>query len=107
MSIKAATPEGFTQRTGAIGEYYDLPFHALTSLLEEGIYVRAAAMTDPQVMPEAERELLLQKLAMIDPLANYPETLEEEQIDTYDTTLKRLQALTDEAFARELERRFR
>jgi len=24
--FKAATPEGFTQRTGAIGKYYELPF---------------------------------------------------------------------------------
>jgi len=40
VSIKAATPESFTQRTGAIGEFYTLPFQALKNLLDEGIYAR-------------------------------------------------------------------
>jgi uncharacterized Fe-S cluster-containing radical SAM superfamily protein len=55
VSFKAATPEGFAQRTGAIGRFYELPFRALKYLLDEGIYARAAAMTDPKVMPEEER----------------------------------------------------
>jgi len=103
VSFKAATPEGFTRRTGAIGEYYELPFKALKYLLEEGIYARAAAMTDPRVMPEEERRLLIEKLDEIDPDANYPETLEEEVIDPYETTLKRLRASVDASFARRLE----
>lgn len=57
-SFKAATPEGFTQRTGAIGEYYELPFKALKYLLGEGIYARAAAMTDSKIMPKEKREIL-------------------------------------------------
>ena len=40
VSIKAATPESFTQRIGAMGEFYTLPFQALKKLLDEGIYVR-------------------------------------------------------------------
>ena len=52
VSIKAATPEGFTQRTGAIGEHYEFPFNALKYLLDEGIYAKAAAMTDPKIMPK-------------------------------------------------------
>jgi uncharacterized Fe-S cluster-containing radical SAM superfamily protein len=106
VSIKAATPEGFTQRTGAIGEYYELPFTALKSLLDEGIYAKAAAMTDPKIMPKEERECLIQRLNEIDRNANYPETLEEEGIDTYDTTIKRLKAFAERAFARKLEREF-
>lgn len=103
ISFKAATSEGFTQRTGAIGKYYELPFKALKSLLDEGIYVRAAAMTDPKVMPDDERRTLINRLEEIDPAANYSTTLEEEQIDRYDTTIKRLKAFNDQNFAKALE----
>jgi uncharacterized Fe-S cluster-containing radical SAM superfamily protein len=54
VSFKAATPEGFTQRTGAMGEFYELPFKALKYLLDEGIDARAAAMTDSRIMPKEE-----------------------------------------------------
>lgn len=103
VSFKAATPEGFTSRTGAIGEYYELPFRALRYLLDEGVYARAAAMTDPRVMPPEERNLLISTLDEIDPAADYPRTLEEEVIDMYETTIMRLKAFTDEKFARKLE----
>ncbi len=105
VSFKAATPEGFTQRTGAIGEYYELPFKALNYLLNEGIYARAAAMTDPKVMPKEERNILIEKLEEIDPKANYKETLEEEVIDAYDTTIKRLKAYLNVNFAKKLEKK--
>jgi uncharacterized Fe-S cluster-containing radical SAM superfamily protein len=101
VSLKAATPEGFTQRTGAIGECYELPFKALTYLFEEGIFSRAAAMTDPEVMSRKERKILIKKLDTIDPTLG--RELEEEQIDVYETTMSRLKALQDEDFARELE----
>jgi len=104
VSFKAATPEGFTQRTGAIGRYYELPFKALKFLLKEGIYARAAAMTDSKVMPKEERRILIAKLSEIDRAANYSTTLEEEQIDAYDTTIKRLKAFTDVEFAKKLEK---
>ncbi len=103
VSFKAATPEGFTERTGAIGEYYELPFKALKRLLDEGIYARAAAMTDPKVMPKEERSVLLERLAEIDPTARYSETLEEETMDAYDTTIKRLKASSESEFAKKLE----
>ena len=105
VSFKAATPEGFTERTGAIGEYYELPFKALKRLLDEGIYARAAAMTDPKVMPKEERTILIERLDEIDPAARYPETLEEETMDAYDTTIKRLKASSDSEFAKKLEER--
>ncbi|MDI6806772.1 MAG: radical SAM protein [Candidatus Aenigmarchaeota archaeon] len=103
VSFKAATPKGFTQRTGAIGKYYELPFRALKYLLEEGIYARAAAMTDPRVMPAEERKILIDRLDKIDPKANYASTLEEEKIDAYDTTIMRMKAFTDAGFAKKLE----
>jgi uncharacterized Fe-S cluster-containing radical SAM superfamily protein len=103
VSFKAATPEGFTQRTGAIGKYYELPFNALKHLLNEGIFTRAAAMTDPKIMPKEERKLLIQKLSEIDPRYEKDE-LEEEVIDAYDTSVKRLKAFTDKEFAKNLEK---
>ena len=111
LSFKAARPEGFTQRTGALGKYYEFPFKALAYLLDEGIYARAAAMTDAAVMPEEERKILINKLNEIDPGANYSSTLEEERIDSYETTLQRLKAFTDLEFAfrlnREIEEKFK
>jgi len=102
VSFKAATPEGFTQRTGAVGKYYDLPFKALKNLLDEGIFARAAAMTDPKIMPREERKILTEKLSEIDSRYGKGE-LEEETIDAYDTSIKRLKAYTDKEFARKLE----
>lgn len=102
VSFKAATPAGFTQRTGAIGEFFELPFKALEYLLEEGIDARAAAMTDERVMPKEERLLLIEKLSGIDPRYGKGE-LEEEVIDSYGTTVKRLKAFQDKEFAKRLE----
>ncbi|MFX0183805.1 MAG: radical SAM protein [Candidatus Hodarchaeota archaeon] len=105
VSFKAATPETFTRLTGAKGEFYSLPFTALKSLLDAGIYTRAAAMTDPKVMSKEERNTLIAMLDEIDPSVNYSTTLEEEQIDGYNTTYDRLKAYTDQKFAEELEKR--
>jgi len=102
VSFKAATSEGFTQRTGAIGEYYELPFKALKYLLDEGIFARAAAMTDPRILPKEERKILIEKLSEIDSRYGKGE-LEEETIDAYDTSIKRLKAFTDKEFAKKLE----
>jgi hypothetical protein len=55
-------------------------------------------------MPKEERRILIEKLNEIDPDARYSETLEEEGIDAYDTTIKRLKAFTDLRFAKELEK---
>ena len=101
VSIKAATPEGFTKRTGAIGSFYELPFRALEYLLDEGIFARPAAMTDPRVMPQTERTLLLKRLGKID--KQFEIDLEEEVIDNYDTTIKRIRAYVDKDYAEKLE----
>ena len=79
VSFKAATPEGFTQRTGAKGDFYELPFTAFKHLLGANIDARAAAMTDPSVMPPKEKKILIKKLSEIDPrIAENPLVLEEE-----------------------------
>jgi len=105
VSFKAATPEGFTQRTGAVGKYYELPFRALKHLLDEEIYARPAAMTDPRVMPKREKQILIERLGEIDSrIARDPEELEEEQIDAYQTTISRLKAAFDPRFAKRLKK---
>jgi len=68
---------------------------ALKYLLDGGIHACGVATTDPKVMPEEERRILIEKLNEIDPGAGYSETLEEEIIDAYDATIKRLKAFTD------------
>jgi uncharacterized Fe-S cluster-containing radical SAM superfamily protein len=105
VSLKAATSEGFTRRTGALGKYFELPFRALKDLTEEGIFARAAAMTDPEVMPREERQILNEKLTEIRP--ELGRELEEEQIDTYDTTMSRLRAFHDEKFSKRLRKKLR
>lgn len=102
VSFKAATPESFTERTGAVGEYYELPFKALKCLLDERIFARAAAMSDPKIMPKEERKILIERLSEIDPRYGGGE-LEEETIDAYDISMKRLKAFMDEEFAKKLE----
>jgi len=86
-----------------MGEYYGPSFQALKGLLDEGVYARAAAMTDERIMAKEERKLLIQMLKEIDPGARYAETLEEEVMDAYDTAMKRLRAFASEGFARRLE----
>jgi uncharacterized Fe-S cluster-containing radical SAM superfamily protein len=104
VSFKAATPEGFTERTGAKGEFFELPFKALKNLLEVGIYAKAAAMTDSKIMGEIERNILIERLNKIDPKARYDRTLEEELIGPYETTRRRLKAFSDKKYARKLEK---
>jgi ribonuclease HII len=60
-------------------------------------------MTDSKVMPKEERKVLTEKLSEIDPRYGKGE-LEEEAIDTYDTTINRLKASSDLEFAKKLEK---
>ena len=91
LSLKAGTPEGFTWRTGAIPQAYELPFKAIEYFVEEGVSLKrfhVAAMTDPRIMSEEERRLIIERLWKIDPKLAI--NLEEEVVDPYDTTLIRL-----------------
>lgn len=90
LSLKAATPEGFRQRTGARGESVELPFQGIQHLLQAEASFHVAAMTDPRLMPAAERELLISRLADLD--MRLVENLEEERCDPYKGTLRRLKA---------------
>jgi len=90
VSLKAGTPEGFTARTGAVPEAFELPFRAVEALLNEGVSFHVAAMTDPRIMPARERKALIERLTEID--AVVAANLEEEICDPYETTLVRMAA---------------
>jgi uncharacterized Fe-S cluster-containing radical SAM superfamily protein len=89
VSLKAGTPEAFTRKTGAKPDSFELPFEAIRNLMDYGVSFHVAAMSaDSRIMAPEERAALLEKLAGIDPKLVL--SLEEEVIDPYDTTLKRL-----------------
>jgi len=90
VSLKAATPEGFQRRTGAIGEFYELPFKAVEYLLDSGVSFHVAAMSDPRIMSKEERRMLIERLAEID--RRVAANLEEELCDPYETTIVRMAA---------------
>jgi len=86
VSLKAGNPEGFEKRTGAKGEFYELPFKAIENLKKGGVNFHVAAMTDSRLMSKEERAMILAKLKSMD----YEDYLEEERCDPYPTTLERL-----------------
>jgi uncharacterized Fe-S cluster-containing radical SAM superfamily protein len=94
VSLKAGTAEGFEARTGARGKFWELPFVAVERLLAAGADFHVAAMTDPRLMPEAERTALLARLRQ----AGYTDWLEEERCDAYRSTIKRLRTAGWELF---------
>jgi uncharacterized Fe-S cluster-containing radical SAM superfamily protein len=86
LSLKAGSPEGFERRTGGRGEFYELPFKAVEYLRKAGINFHVAAMSDPRLMPRAERKMMLTRLKSI----GYQDYVEEEQCDPYQTSVVRL-----------------
>ncbi len=88
VSLKAGNPRAFSHRTGALPDFFELPFKAIEYLIDYGVRFHVAAMTDPRIMPAGERVELLNRLRDIDPkLAKY---LEEELCDPYDATIVRM-----------------
>lgn len=89
VSLKAGTPHDFARKTGAIPESFGIPFEAIKNLIKYNIKFNVAAVTDPRLMSNEERHILLRKLESINPriLSN----LEEEVMLPYRTTLARLQ----------------
>ncbi len=89
VSLKAGTPEAFTEKTGAIPESFELPLSAISNLIEARASFHVAAMTaDPRIVTKKERQSLLDRLSSIDPAL--VDNLEEEVVDPYYTTLERL-----------------
>lgn len=89
VSIKAGTPEAFTQKTGAKPDTFEIPFKAIKNLVDYNVRFHVAAMSaDPRIVKTEERENLIRKLAEIDPQLAL--NLEEEVMDGYNTTIARL-----------------
>ena len=86
VSLKAGTPEGFERRTGAKGDFYQLPYHAIRYLIKKEISFHVAAMSDPRLMSVNERLAMLERLREI----GYKDLLEEETCDPYPQTVSRL-----------------
>lgn len=91
VSIKAGTPEAFSEKTGAKPEAFELPFQGIRNLLRYGSNFHVASMSgDPRIMTSRERVSLIRRLADID--KRLVLNLEEERLDPYKTTLVRLKA---------------
>lgn len=89
VGLKAATPEGFTERTGAKGVSFELPFIGIKNLLDFGVSFHVASMSaDQRFMSREERIKLAEKLYEIEP--RLLKNLEEEVVDPYKTTIERL-----------------
>jgi len=97
VSLKAGTPEGFERRTGAKGDFYELPYQAIRYLMKEKLSFHVAAMSDPRLMPYQEREGMLKKLKEM----GYQDFLEEEVCDPYHHTIYRLREAGLKIFHRE------
>lgn len=90
LSLKAGTPGGFERKTGARENSFRIPFQAVENLLDCGAKFHVASMSaDPRFMSTEERMELVNHLAEIDPALIMD--LEEEVVDPYDTTIRRLE----------------
>jgi uncharacterized Fe-S cluster-containing radical SAM superfamily protein len=90
VSLKAGTPQAFTEKTGAKPESFELPFRAIMNLMQASASFHVAAMAaDRRIVTRQERRNLLDRLASINPAL--VDNLEEEVVDPYHTTLERLQ----------------
>lgn len=88
VSLKAGNAPGFEARTGARGEYWELPFRAIEHLMAADVSFHVAAMTDRRLMPAQERYSLVGYLDKL----GYQDFFEEEHCDAYRTSVKRLRA---------------
>jgi uncharacterized Fe-S cluster-containing radical SAM superfamily protein len=89
VGLKAGTPIGFTERTGAQEDSFELPFDGIRNLLDAEVSFHVASMSaDQRFMDKNERSELIKKLNRIDP--ELVKNLEEEVVDPYKTTLARL-----------------
>ncbi len=89
VALKAGTPEAFTRKTGAMPEFFELPFQGIKNLLSAGASCHVAAMSaDPRFMTKEERKALLERLAAIN--TNLVRNLEEEIVTPYPAACQRL-----------------
>ena len=87
VSLKAGTAGGFQRRTGALGEFFELPFRAIRNLLQTKLDFHVACMSDPRIMPQEERRMVISKLTGL----GYRGYLEEELSVPYAKALIRME----------------
>lgn len=85
VSLKAGRAEGFEERTGAKGDFWELPYEAISRLGKAKVSFHVAAMSDPRLMSSSERADMLRRLKE----AGYKGYLEEEDCDPYRTSIVR------------------
>ena len=96
LCLKAGTPEGFQKRTGALGDFFELPYTGIENLMEAKLKFHVACMNDPVLMSREENQAMLKKLKEL----NYQDYLEEEVCDPYFTSVKRLEKAGYQIFER-------
>ncbi|MEW6054167.1 MAG: radical SAM protein [Nitrospirota bacterium] len=97
VSVKAGTAAGFQRITGAHGEFYQLPFNAVSSLIKYKMSFHVASMTDTRIMPADEKSALAKKLAE----TGYRDFLEEETCIPQPDTIRRLKEAGFTVFSEE------
>ena len=93
ISIKAGTPESFEKRTGAKGQFYELPFQAIRHIVKlyaPLIPLSIWVMADPRIMPNEEWKIIRNKLRRIDPRILNPPFLNREVLFPYKRSVARL-----------------
>jgi uncharacterized Fe-S cluster-containing radical SAM superfamily protein len=87
VSLKAGFADGFQKRTGAKREFFQLPFSAVKNLMQTKLDFHVACMSDPEIMPRNERQMVISKLKDL----RYRGYLEEERSVPYPMALIRLE----------------
>lgn len=94
VSIKAGNAWDFERRTGALGDFFEIPYKAVKYLMELQTDMRVACMSDPRIMPPKEREEMIRRLEKI----GYRDYLEEEDCNPYPTAVARMRYAGYELF---------
>ena len=88
VSLKAGGPEEFAKKTGANPNSFGIPFQAIRNLIDVGAEFNVAAVTDPRIITQKERDSLIRGLRDLDPSLLL--TLEEEILEPFHPALARL-----------------
>lgn len=85
VGVKAASPEMMTRVTGVKGDGVEYIYKAISNLIEAGIIPDVAAVCDPRIYPDSERELMIKKIRD----AGFEGEITEEKIFPYYPAYKR------------------
>lgn len=88
VSLKAGGSEQFAKKTGADPDSFKIQFQAIRNLMGVGTKFNVAAVSDPRIMSQKERDALIRRLRDLDPSLLL--TLEEEILEPFHPALARL-----------------